>query len=86
MRPNPLEPGGIKPHQRDAIAWGVRGGRRAWFASFGLGKSLIQLEAVRLITAKLGSGRGLIVCPLGVRQEFARDARLRPGPFYLASG
>jgi hypothetical protein len=66
----------LKPHQRDAVVWAVRGGRRAVFASFGLGKTLIQLEIVRLVLAKLGGGRGLIVCPLGVRQEFARDARM----------
>ena len=66
----------LKPHQRDAVVWAVRGGRRAVFASFGLGKTLIQLEIVRLALAKLGRGRGLIVLPLGVRQEFTRDARL----------
>jgi DNA modification methylase len=66
----------LKPHQRDAVAWAVRGGRRALFESFGLGKSLQQLEIVRIILGKLGRGRGLIVCPLGVRQEFARDARM----------
>lgn len=49
----------LKPHQRDAVVWAVRGGRRAIFASFGLGKTLIQLEAVRLTLAKCG--RGLIV-------------------------
>jgi len=66
----------LKPHQRDAVCWAVRGGRRAVFASFGLGKTLIQLEIVRLVLAKLGGGRGLIVLPLGVRQEFTRDAHL----------
>lgn len=66
----------LKPHQRDAVVWAVRGGRRAVFASFGLGKTLIQLEIVRLVLDKLGGGRGLIVLPLGVRQEFARDAKL----------
>lgn len=66
----------LKPHQRDTVLWAVRGGRRAIFASFGLGKTLIQLEIVRLVLAKLGRGRGLIVLPLGVRQEFTRDARL----------
>ena len=68
----------LKPHQRDAVAWAVRGGRRAVFASFGLGKTLIQLEIVRLVLAKIvdSGGRGLIVLPLGVRQEFARDARM----------
>jgi hypothetical protein len=66
----------LKPHQRDAVVWAVAGGRRAIFASFGLGKTLIQLEVCRLVLAKLGRGRALIVCPLGVRQEFTRDARL----------
>jgi hypothetical protein len=66
----------LKPHQRDAVTWAVRGGRRAIFASFGLGKTLMQLEIERLILAGRGGGRGLIVCPLGVRQEFVRDAHL----------
>jgi DNA modification methylase len=62
-------------HQRAIVRWAVRGGRRAVFAAFGLGKSVIQLEIMRLILARTG-GRALIVCPLGVRQEFARDAPL----------
>lgn len=62
-----------KPHQRRIVPWMVNGGRRALFASFGLGKSVCQLEAVRLTRERAG-GRGLIVCPLGVRQEFKRDA------------
>jgi DNA methylase len=66
----------LKPHQRDAVVWAVRGGRRAIFAAFGLGKTLIQLEILRLVLGKLGRGRGLIVLPLGVRQEFSRDARM----------
>jgi hypothetical protein len=65
----------LKPHQRDAVVWAIRGGRRAVFASFGLGKTLIQLEIVRLVLAHEG-GKGLIVLPLGVRQEFTRDARM----------
>jgi DNA modification methylase len=63
----------LKPHQRAVVKWMVEGGRRACFAAFGLGKSVIQLEAVRLTLERAG-GRGLIVCPLGVRQEFRRDA------------
>src|SRR5574342_184759 len=75
----------LKPHQRDAVVWAVRGGRRAIFMSFGLGKTLIQLEIARLILAKAG-GRGLIVLPLGVRQEFTRDARmLNLEPRYITS-
>src|SRR5260370_31984410 len=64
----------LKPHQRDAVLWAVKGGRRALFEAFGLGKTLQQLEIERLILAEHGGGRGLIVCPLGVRQGFARDA------------
>lgn len=67
---NPL----LKPHQRDGVVWGVRKGKGALFESFGLGKTLQQLEIVRLVLKKIGSGRGLIVAPLGVRQEFKRDA------------
>lgn len=61
------------PHQRDTVRWAVMGGRRAVFASFGLGKTLIQLEICRLIRLHKG-GKALIVCPLGVRQEFKTDA------------
>lgn len=63
----------LKPHQRDMVRWMVRMGRAACFAAFGLGKSVIQLEAVRLTLERAG-GMGLIVIPLGVRQEFMRDA------------
>jgi DNA modification methylase len=62
-----------KPHQRDAIVWAIRGGRRALFESFGLGKSLQELEWCRLIIKHKG-GKALIVLPLGVKQEFTRDA------------
>jgi len=63
----------LKPHQRDIVLWALRGGRRAIFAAFGLGKSFMQLEIARLVRAHAG-GRFLIVAPLGVRQEFLRDA------------
>ncbi|WEZ84597.1 DNA methyltransferase [Rhizobium sp. 32-5/1] len=65
---NPL----LQPHQRLMVKWGCAGGRRAIFASFGLGKSVVQIEILRIITVRFG-GRGLIVLPLGVRQEFKRD-------------
>lgn len=60
-------------HQRDIIQWAALGGRRAIFASFGLGKSMMQLELMRLCL-KQHPGRGLIICPLGVRQEFKKEA------------
>ena len=65
----------LKPHNKLMVKWMVEGGRRACFASFGLHKTVTQLEAIRLTLSKVGKGRGLIVCPLSVRQEFVEDAK-----------
>lgn len=79
-----IEPSGInplmKPHQRDMTVWGVRGGRRAYFAAFGLGKSIIQIETARIIQRHTG-GRFLQVAPLGVRHDFIQDASLDTAEF-----
>ena len=64
----------LKPHQRDAVQWAVRGGRRALFERFGLGKTVQELEWCRIITEHQG-GKALLVLPLGVRQEFTHDAQ-----------
>ena len=63
----------LLPHQRDAVVWALHGGKRALFESFGLGKSVQQLEFCRL-AAEEEDGQALIVVPLGVKQEFVRDA------------
>lgn len=68
----------LKPHCKAIVPWLLRGGRRALFASFGLHKTVIQLETVRL-AAKHADGAGLIVVPLNVRREFIRDAQDRLG-------
>ncbi|WP_322979169.1 DNA methyltransferase [Pseudomonas sp. C11] len=65
----------LKPHQRAIVRWAVRGGCRAIFAAFGLGKSVIQIEILRLIQQHAG-GQVLICIPLGVRQEFRRDGAM----------
>ncbi|WPV66306.1 DNA methyltransferase [Chitinophaga sp. LS1] len=64
----------LKPHNRLMVKWNVEGGRRANFASFGLHKTVTQLETIRIILTRTG-GRGLIIAPLGVRQEFINDAK-----------
>lgn len=69
---NPL----LKPHHRDIVIWAVRGGRRAVFTAFGLGKSVIQLEIVRIVLEKCGGGAGLITMPLNVTQEFKTDCHM----------
>ncbi|HEY1605598.1 MAG TPA: DNA methyltransferase [Allosphingosinicella sp.] len=65
----------LKPHNRDMVVWAVRGGRRAIFANFGLHKTIMQLEILRLIRGRIG-GLQLQVAPLNVILEgtFAEDA------------
>lgn len=63
----------LLPHQKDAVVWALKGGRRALFESFGLGKTAQELEFCHQ-AAKREKRPALIVLPLGVRQEFKRDA------------
>lgn len=63
----------LKPHQKDAVAWALRGGRRALFESFGLGKTIQEIEFCYQAVIH-NRGKALIVLPLGVKQEFTRDA------------
>lgn len=50
-RPDEVSPV-LKPHQRDMVAWAVRGGRRALFSAFGLGKTMMQIEAQANVAAR----------------------------------
>lgn len=63
----------LKYHQRDSVLWALRGGRRALFEAFGLGKTVMQLEWARIV-AEMTGGQVLIVAPLNVRREFYDDA------------
>ena len=63
----------LKPHQKDAVMWAIRGGRRALFESFGLGKTVQEIEFCHQIVKHKG-GKALIVLPLGVKQEFTHGA------------
>lgn len=79
-RIGPINPA-LKPHCKVIVPWAIRGGRRAIFARFGLHKTSMQIEIERQILAAEG-GAGLIVCPLGVKQEFTTDAgKWFTGPF-----
>jgi DNA modification methylase len=62
----------LKPHQKDIVNFCLKGGRRAIFASFGLGKTFMQLEIAKQLIKKTNKPF-LIVCPLGVSGEFKRD-------------
>lgn len=63
----------LLPHQKDIVKWAIKGGKRAVFAQFGLGKTIMQIEFCKQIIKEKG-GKALIICPLGVKQEFAHDA------------
>ncbi len=63
----------LKLHNKLMVKWLIEGGRRACFTSFGLHKTVTQLETIRIMLTKVG-GRGLIIAPLGVRAEFTKDA------------
>jgi superfamily II DNA or RNA helicase len=58
------------PHQRDLVRWALRKGRAAIFADTGLGKSLMELEWARAVSAH---GRVLILTPLAVAQQMVRE-------------
>ena len=68
VNPKELHPS-LFPHQRDCTVWALYGGQRAIFAGFGLGKTRMQLEICRQEHLRSGIPT-LIICPLGVRQEF----------------
>lgn len=62
-------------HQRVIVPWCIEGGRRAIFASFGLGKSIMQLEIAKQVIGI--TGKPFLICmPLGVVGEFKRDNEL----------
>lgn len=68
----------FKPHQSDCVHWAIRKGRAALFESFGLGKSVQQLQIAKWVHEKTG-GKVLFVAPLGVRHQFTRNDGPRMG-------
>ncbi len=61
--------------QKDVILWALRGGCRAIFARFGMGKTRMQLEIARQILAGAAPDRQfMVVIPLNMRHEFRADA------------
>lgn len=62
----------LLPHQKDIVSWAIKGGRRAIFASFGLGKTVMQLE-IAVQISNITNKPFLICMPLGVVGEFKDD-------------
>lgn len=63
----------LLPHQKACVQWALKGGRRALFERFGLGKTVQELEFCHQVIKREG-GKALIILPLGVKQEFTHDA------------
>ena len=57
----------LKPHQRDSVIWALRGGRRALFESFGLGKTVQEIEFCHLAVQHEG-GQALQAAGKSLRQ------------------
>lgn len=62
------------PHVKDTVQWAVKGGCRAIFSSFGMQKTVTQLEILRII-AKHEKAKCLVVCPRRVVVEFEEQAQ-----------
>lgn len=63
----------LYPHVKDTVRWAISGGCRAIFSSFGMQKTVTQLEILRVVLKHKG-GKGLIVCPKRVVVEFLTQA------------
>ncbi|HET9934057.1 MAG TPA: DEAD/DEAH box helicase, partial [Polyangiaceae bacterium] len=63
----------LKEHQRLLTSWGLRRGRAAIFADTGLGKGWMVLEWARCVADRFGAPV-LILAPLAVAQQFARES------------
>lgn len=64
----------LYPHVKDSVIWAIKGGCRAIFSSFGMQKTVTQLEIIRVILKHKG-GKGMIVCPKRVVNEFLEQAK-----------
>ena len=66
--------GQMFPFQRAIARWACRRGRSAVWADCGLGKTIISLEWLRLVTEREG-GSGLVLTPLAVAEQFAEEGQ-----------
>lgn len=78
----------LKPHQRDIVQWAVEGGRRAIFAAFGLGKSVMQLEILTVdeLAALSPEQLSRIFTEQTLRQVYDYESHVRIGEHLDAKG
>ena len=68
----------LYPHVKDTVEWMIKGGCRALFSSFGMQKTVTQIETLRLIVKHEG-GKALIICPKRVVEEFISQGKKHMG-------
>lgn len=64
----------LKDHQRATVAFLLRAGCGAAFLDTGLGKTLVALEWGRIVSEHMGGMPVLMLAPLAVGQQHAREA------------
>ena len=62
----------LREYQKDAVLWALRSGHGLIAAKFGLGKTTMQIEVLRQVQREMG-GAQMVICPLGVRQQFTHE-------------
>lgn len=55
----------LKPHQKDIVTWALNGGRRAVFASFGMGKTIMQLDLIERLIERYTNKDETVLDPFG---------------------
>lgn len=73
----------LKPHQRAAVRWALEGGRRALFESFGLGKTIQELEWCRQVIKHKG---GLMTVPMMAVKMGRYGIGIELNPDYFRDG
>lgn len=68
----------LYPHVKDTVEWMIKGGCRALFSSFGMQKTVTQIETLRIIVKHEG-GKALIICPKRVVEEFISQGKKHMG-------
>lgn len=63
----------LKPHQSDICEWACERGAALIAASFGLGKTRMDIQILLEVKRKHPDAIVLVVCPLGVKQEFIHN-------------
>ena len=67
---NPL----LFPYQRDVLQWCLRLGKAAAFLGTGMGKSFLELEWARIVSAETGKPV-ILLAPLAVAHQLVREAQ-----------